>query len=159
MVAQDDQSAWLTADEAAEVLHLSVRQTHRYGDNGRVQTKTIGRRRLFHAGDVARLADELKVDERAELLPRHDMAVDLFRASMEQVDKVGQQLGGRLDDLSSAQQASSEQLAAYNEQLAQQQALLQQLAAREPQAPKALIYALVFVGLALLVVALVVVLT
>ena len=55
---------WLTAGEAARILHLSERQVNRYGATGQIKTRRAGRRVLYHPGDVTRLADELRVDIR-----------------------------------------------------------------------------------------------
>ena len=52
---------YITVEEAADILQLSTRQTHRYakGTPPRLRTSRSGKRFLFHQGDVRRLAEEL----------------------------------------------------------------------------------------------------
>lgn len=62
----DTQKQWLTAGEAARILHMSERQVNRYGsgDKPRLTTNRAGRRVLYLASDVYDLAEELRVDIR-----------------------------------------------------------------------------------------------
>lgn len=55
---------WLTAADAAKVLRVTPRQVHRYGEQGQLVTRRAGRRTLFSAASVAKLADDLAVDIR-----------------------------------------------------------------------------------------------
>lgn len=59
-----DDSGWLTVNEAAAILKMTARQVNRYGNTSRLRTHRAGRRVLYHAGDVAALANELRVDIR-----------------------------------------------------------------------------------------------
>jgi excisionase family DNA binding protein len=45
---QPDPSPWLSAAEAAGYLRISERQLHRLVAQDRVQSATVGRRRVFH---------------------------------------------------------------------------------------------------------------
>lgn len=63
-MSDDTQKTWLTAGEAGRILHMSERQVNRYGsgDEPALRTNRAGRRVLYLAEDVYRLADELRVD-------------------------------------------------------------------------------------------------
>jgi hypothetical protein len=70
---------WLTVEEAADRLQVSIRQANRYGhgDSPRLRTKRAGKRVLYHRGDVEQLADDLGVVYK----PRPpELAVDLVPA-------------------------------------------------------------------------------
>src|SRR5688572_9720450 len=58
---------YITAAEAGTILDVSPRQAMRYGagDDAPVRTSRVGRRVLFHAGDVRALADQLSNERRA----------------------------------------------------------------------------------------------
>jgi hypothetical protein len=83
---------WLTAGEAARLLHMSERQAHRYGQSGRIRIRKAGRRVLYLASDVTSLADELRVDikpapaQRGALLPP-----EMVRYLQEQEERMRQQ--------------------------------------------------------------------
>lgn len=90
MTNHDEQ--WLTAGEAARILHMSERQVNRYGTSGQIRIRRAGRRVLYHPADVSRLADELRVDIRPA--PQRTTAVmppELVRYLQEQADLMRQQ--------------------------------------------------------------------
>ncbi len=71
-----DNDAWIDAKTAADVLRVSERQVNRRGNDGDVQTKRVGPRRvLYLRSDVERLAKELQVLERprSTVIPKRDM--------------------------------------------------------------------------------------
>jgi hypothetical protein len=70
----DTSQTWLTAADAAKVLRVSARQVHRYAELGQLVTRRAGRRVLFSAESVAKLADELAVDYRPAPAPPRDLA-------------------------------------------------------------------------------------
>lgn len=86
---------WITAADAGKLLRLSSRQVHRYGELGKIRTKKVGRRVLFHSDDVSKLADELQVDYRPapppprDLAPIYDLADQLRRRDAQYIE--GQQ--------------------------------------------------------------------
>jgi excisionase family DNA binding protein len=57
-----DSSPWLTLDEAAEYLTVSVRTIERRIKSGRLRSTTIGRRRLLHRDDLDELAAATRED-------------------------------------------------------------------------------------------------
>ncbi len=70
----DDQ--YITVEDAASILQVTTRQAHRYGegDRARVRTRRIGRRVMFHKGDVEVLAAELGVlDQPRPQRPKTDL--------------------------------------------------------------------------------------
>ncbi len=69
-----DKQNWLTAADAAQVLKCSSRQVHYYADQNRLVTRRAGRRVLFSAESVAKLADELSVDYKPAPAPSRDLA-------------------------------------------------------------------------------------
>src|SRR4051794_980444 len=69
-----DEQTWLTASDAAQVLRVTPRQVHRYGEMNQLVTRRAGRRVLFSAESVAKLADELAVDYRPTPPPSKDLA-------------------------------------------------------------------------------------
>ena len=84
---------WLTAGEAARILHMSERQVNRYGSGEapRLTTNRAGRRVLYLASDVYELADELRVDikpapQKTALIPP-----EVVRYMQDQADMMRQQ--------------------------------------------------------------------
>lgn len=61
---EHDDAEWITVEEAASILHLGVRGTHRYAERGRLATRRAGRRLLFYRPDVEALAQDLKAASR-----------------------------------------------------------------------------------------------
>lgn len=64
-MTERDSDRYLTDEQAAQVLGVSNRTVHRYGESGTIRTRKAGRRTMFHAGDVDRLAEDLRVQRRA----------------------------------------------------------------------------------------------
>lgn len=69
---------YITVEDAAEILRLSVRMVNRYGNgpNPRLRTRRAGTRVLYHRGDVDALANDMNArfkprprQPKAELLP------------------------------------------------------------------------------------------
>jgi excisionase family DNA binding protein len=62
----DDQprGAYISINEAADILHIGIRQVYNHMNANRIGTRKVGRRRLLSADDVYRLADELDVSGR-----------------------------------------------------------------------------------------------
>lgn len=50
---------YMPVEDAAEVIGLGTRQVHRYGQQGQLRSLQVGRRVLYHRGDVEALADKL----------------------------------------------------------------------------------------------------
>lgn len=96
---------WLTVHDAARILRVSTRQTHRYAEEGRIVTRRAGRRVLFSRASVVQLADDLAVDIRPQSQSRDVIPPDLVRAMTEQAQAVqrqanqGQRIEERLDDI------------------------------------------------------------
>ena len=86
---------WLTADQASQVLKVVPRQVHRYGTSGRIRTRKSGRRVLYNATDVARLADELQVDLRP--VPRQTRDLEALDRAVSYIRDRDQEYIGRLD--------------------------------------------------------------
>ncbi len=146
---------WITVEEAARILHLSPRQTHR----AEVQKKLIGRRAMFLRADVERLAADSEAHlrpaplaPRAEIMPQGEM-LDYLRErdqdvrdaqgraeaaqqhlaqAMLEIGRLQNQLEGRLlPDQAAALQTREAQLEA---QVAQLQAELDRLShANQPR--------------------------
>lgn len=71
-----DNEAYISVEEAADLLRVSTRQAHRYGEQehgGRLRTRKAGRRTLFHKGDVEALATELGVEYKPTERPKADI--------------------------------------------------------------------------------------
>ncbi len=60
----DEQGLHVTIAEAAEILHVTIRQVHNHISAGRIGSRKAGRRRLLVAEDVYRLAEELDAEHR-----------------------------------------------------------------------------------------------
>jgi excisionase family DNA binding protein len=62
-MSDEDEDSYITVEEAAQILGLSTRQTHRYGQSGtpRLRTRKAGRRLLYNNNDVLSLAKDLDV--------------------------------------------------------------------------------------------------
>ncbi len=59
-----DQGLHMTIAEAADVLHVGIRQVHNHISAGRIRSRKQGRRRFLVAADVHRLAEELDAAHR-----------------------------------------------------------------------------------------------
>ncbi len=89
---------YITVEEAAEILQVTTRQAHRYGERGRIQTRKAGRRVMFNRTDVETLADDLGVltsprpnAPRTDLVPAGDM-LDYIRERDQRLDELQGQL-------------------------------------------------------------------
>lgn len=54
----------MTAEKAAAQLGVSERTVYRYGETGQIRTRKSGRRTMFHAGDVAQIAEDIQQQRR-----------------------------------------------------------------------------------------------
>ena len=131
---------YISAKEAARLLKVSERQVNYYGHNGQIRIQRLGRRVLYHAGDVERLAQQLQVDIRPQQITRQDVNEELIRYVQEREQ--------RDQEFSEGQRNISERLERIEQKLNQPQP--------KPSGPswQQLIFALV----AILIVALVLVL-
>jgi DNA-binding transcriptional MerR regulator len=94
---------YISAKEAARLLKVSERQVNYYGHNGQIRIQRAGRRVLYHAGDVARLAAQLQVDIRPQQITRSDVNEELIsyvqerrqrdQEFLEEQRKIAEQLG------------------------------------------------------------------
>jgi excisionase family DNA binding protein len=76
-----DHEQYMTVEEAAAHLRIGTRQVHRYGENKRLRTIKIGKRVLFHRGDVQQLGAELDVTRRPEPTQKPTMRAEIVPAS------------------------------------------------------------------------------
>jgi hypothetical protein len=123
---------YLSSREAQQTLGRTDRQLRRYAESGRVRTRVQGGRVQYHAGDVDRLRQELRPDDRPhvpdqQIIPAGEM-LDLVRSLQQQIAESAAREGylraqldtrPRLED----QQAIQAQLAdeRANRQLAERQ--------------------------------------
>src|SRR3712207_6802000 len=63
-MTEQDNERYITAEQAAEILGTSPRTIHRYGEGGQLRTRKSGRRIMFHAGDVHRLAEDFQTQRK-----------------------------------------------------------------------------------------------
>lgn len=59
-MTDSDNDKYITAERAASTLGVSERTVYRYAETEQIRTRKSGRRTMFHAGDVARLSDDLQ---------------------------------------------------------------------------------------------------
>ena len=104
---------YISAEEAAKLLKVSERQVNYYGHNGQLRIQRAGRRVLYHAGDVERLAQQLQVDIRPQQITRQDVNEELIRYVQER--------GQRDREFSEGQRDISERLARIEQKLNQPQ--------------------------------------
>ena len=64
-MTEQDNDRYLTDEQAANVLGVSRRTVHRYGESGVISTRKSGRRTMFRASDVDALADDLRMQRRS----------------------------------------------------------------------------------------------
>ena len=86
-----DEETWLTAADAGKILRVTSRQVHRYGEQGQLVTRRAGRRVLFTAASVARLADDLAVDVRPATQTRELLPPEMIRYLQETGDMMRRQ--------------------------------------------------------------------
>ena len=107
--AMNDDTTWLTASDAAQLLRVTPRQVHRYAEQGQLVTRRAGRRVLFDSASVAHLADELQVDVRPAPSQRNElMSPELARYLTEQRD-IMQRQGESTERIERQLQALQEQ--------------------------------------------------
>jgi chromosome segregation ATPase len=132
---------WIPVEDAAEILQVTTRQAHRYGEgpNARIRTRKAGRRVMFHQEDVEALAADLGVlsqprpqRQRADLVPTGEM-LDYIRERDRQLLDLQQQLNsayaeaGRLTGLLEAQRSLLEDADGIRRRLAEIEAERDQL--------------------------------
>ena len=150
-MTEQQQREWLTARQAAERLKVTERHVHRLADDGKIERKSLGpRRMLFRARDVDHLAEELMVDLKPEPVKRDQTAL----AALETLRR-GNEALAELQQQASYQGQTLDQLRTTAEQQRQILERLDQRTATPPATPRMLIAALLFIGLAILVLALV----
>ncbi len=117
-------AAYIPVEMAAEILRMTARQVNRYGNEGRLQTRRVGRRVLYLRADVEALAAELGVAlrptprARAQLVPVGQM-LDYLRERDARLDALQQQLVAAAAEIGRLQQTIEHQrlLADQAEQL------------------------------------------
>jgi DNA-binding transcriptional MerR regulator len=72
-------SEWMTAREAAKVLHVTDRMVGHYAAQGKVQVRREGRRVWYSSDDIQKLASELRTDIRPAQITRSDVNDELIR--------------------------------------------------------------------------------
>jgi hypothetical protein len=77
-MSEQKKQQWLTATEAAEILKMTSRQVHRYGESGKITTRRAGRRVLFLGEEVAALADELQVEHKPAHIIRTEVGTQFL---------------------------------------------------------------------------------
>ncbi len=118
---------YIPVEDAAYILQLTTRQVHRYGSdpNPRLRTRRLGKRVIFHRGDVEALAAELgairKVGERpppapkAELMPIGEM-LSYLRERDQQLADVQSQMNQALIRIGQLQAMLDQRLLPEDEQ-------------------------------------------
>jgi hypothetical protein len=87
-MTDSDKDLYLTVEQVADRLKLSLRQAARYAD--RVQTRKAGKRTMFRASDVEALAQQLNVEYRPPPMPRAELVP--IGATLEHIRQQEQQL-------------------------------------------------------------------
>lgn len=133
--ATNDEGLTLSIDQAAEVLHIGVRQVHNHISAGRIRSRKQGHRRILIAEDVYKLADSLdgtrrEAQRNAPMVPAIDQLpanVQYLQAELAQLHKhtgqLEEQLKTRLtpeeaDELRHRLAETEGRAKAYEEQLA-----------------------------------------
>jgi len=105
----DDVESYMTVEDAAAYLRTSIRTVHRNGELGKVRTIRVGRRTLFHKGDIERMGKEQDVtnkperpaqpQHRAEMVPASDLMDRIWelQSRLEQQAAMIGRLQGQLD--------------------------------------------------------------
>ena len=86
---------WLTIQEAAETLGVSLRQCYRFVEAGQLPAKKIGRRQMIHLSDIDNLASELGISRR-DPKPKDDRRVQVVQQSDNEIAQVIRQLQDEL---------------------------------------------------------------
>ncbi len=104
----DDQldSEWITAQEVADMLRVSIRHAYRYGEDGDIVIRRIGRRIEFSRASAEELAAKLNVDikpitkpPKTDLLPASEL-LDYLKEVQNRLDNALLTIGrlqGQLD--------------------------------------------------------------
>lgn len=93
---EDDE--YITVEEAAQVLGVSVRSTQRYAQNDRVRSRRVGNRLQLHQGDVLALADEIgSVNKRP--VPPQSVPADVLLGYVETLRKETNVLNSQIGQL------------------------------------------------------------
>ncbi len=97
----DNDNEYITIDDAAQIIRVSYRHAARFA--GRVRTRKVGKRILFHKGDVEALSVELgaqyktEIPKPAELVPLGIM-METFKQQQQQIAMLSREVG-RLEGL------------------------------------------------------------
>jgi hypothetical protein len=92
----DNGEEYITVEQVASTLRVSVRHAARYAE--RVRTQKAGKRILFHRGDIEALADELgaqhkpAIPQPAELVPLGEM-MQTFERQQAQIAALSHEVG------------------------------------------------------------------
>jgi hypothetical protein len=75
MADEPDDAEYVNVETASDILGIVTRMVHRYGEQGRLRRRRLGRRMLFHRGDVDALAVEIDAVNkvRAPATPRSEL--------------------------------------------------------------------------------------
>lgn len=69
---------WMTARDAAKLLHVSERMIGHYAKNGKLHTLREGRNVWYSTADVQKLAQSLRADLRQTQITRQDVNEELI---------------------------------------------------------------------------------
>ena len=106
---------WLTAEQVAAILRVSLRHAYRYGEDGKIVTRKAGRRIQFSRASVEALAAELNVEIKPLARPAK---TDLLPASelLEYLKQVQDQLNTALLSIGRLQGQLDQRLLPEDEQ-------------------------------------------
>lgn len=140
---EDDE--YITVEEAAQVLGVSVRSTQRYAHTNRVRSRRVGNRLQLHQGDVLALADELGSANKRPAPPQ-SVPADVLLGYVEklrqetnvlnsQIGQLQEQLRTRplLEDHITAQVERDRAIEQYNAMIAERDAMARRVAELEEQ--------------------------
>src|SRR5881409_2746282 len=88
-MSNDEQ--WLTIQEAAESLGVSLRQCYRFVEAGKLPTTKYGRRQMVNVRDIDNLATELGISRR-EPRGKDERRVQVVQQSESEIAQVVRQL-------------------------------------------------------------------
>lgn len=110
-----EEQEWLTAEQVAEILRVSLRHAYRYGEDGKIVTRKAGRRIQFSRASVEELAAELNVEIKP---PARPQKTDLLPASelLEYLKQVQDQLNTALLSIGRLQGQLDQRLLPEDEQ-------------------------------------------
>jgi hypothetical protein len=116
---QDD--VFIPVEEAAALLKMTPRNVNRYGHEGKIATKKVGKRVLYSRVDVELLAEELNVELRAELPVTSKAELMPVGEMLQYVRERDQQL----KELQAQLVAAAAEIGRLQERVAQHQCLLE----------------------------------